>query len=771
MPEPPMRPLDFLRRWLEASLRNRAAFIMVSISMAAATILAAASFFASQRLIAENTRQTHAAALAAFERQIDFESRALIRMLEAMARNSFISNALIDSLGRDQYLAPFLRDQAFPGDWSGTLWLVDFKGRPIASNKPGSNFPHTQSAALRSSLSSGRQQVEASEDARHLVIATPVVFPPTRSIEGAVVADVDLAAALDRSAALVASGNCFRVIIGGAGVNVPRDCAVSPAGPVLSDTLALSGALTQMNPKIELYVRTEPSVSTLSIYVLAYVAVICTVFLGVLWASRRMAGQIVNPLARVTEAADTIVRDNRLDLRVAVEGTDEVGRLATSFNQMVQSLQAAQARVRDDMDRIRRAEGELKALNTVLERRVVERTADLENTVIDLNKARDAAEKANRAKSEFLSRMSHELRTPLNAMLGFAQILRLRGTKVSADDRDLYVGQIEKAGWHLLELIKELLDLSRIEAGTMLVSREPVPLQRLCAECIELLRPVAGAAGIAVINRTGDVEPLAALGDGTRLSQVLMNLLSNAIKYNRRGGSVTVTLSAVDRDWVEIGVTDTGRGFTAEQLRDLYQPFNRLGADREATDGTGIGLVISKRLIEMMGGQLELVTKEGAGAQFTLRLPRAPHPEEKQVPPQDMPASPASRPRVRRTVLYIEDNPSNVDLVESVFSMRPDAQLITAPDGPTGLSLVNSRRPNLILIDIGLPGIDGYEVCRRLRARDDMKATPILALSANAMKVDRERGQAAGFDDYLTKPLDVRVLLSHIDRLLQGSAP
>jgi len=762
---------DSLRRWLQASLRHRTAFVMVSISMAAATVLAAVSFFTSQRLIAENTRQTQTAALAAFARHIDFESRAVIRMLEAMARNAFISNALVDSLGRDQYLAPFLRDQVFPGEWNGTLWLVDFKGRPIASNKAGLDFPYAHSAVLRSALSSGRQQAEAFEDARLLLIATPVVFPPTRSIEGAVVAVVDLAGALDRDAALISSGNCFRLVIGGAGVSIPHHCAVSGAEPVLSDRLELAGALAPLNPTLELYVGLAPQVATLGIYLLAYVAVIGAVFLAVLWASRRMAAQIVEPLARVTEAANTIVRDERLDLRVAAEGTDEVGRLAMSFNQMVQSLQTAQAREREDMDRVRRAEGELKALNTALEQRVAERTADLEHTIVDLHKARDAAEQASRAKSDFLSRMSHELRTPLNAILGFAQILRMRGEAVSTDDRNQFVGQIEKAGWHLLELIKDLLDLSRIEAGTMLVSREPIPLQRLCAECIELLQPLAHAAGINVIDRTVDVEPLAALGDRTRLSQVLMNLLSNAVKYNRQGGSVTLTLSTVDSDWVEIGVADTGRGFTAEQLRDLYLPFNRLGADQEKIEGTGIGLVISKRLTEMMGGQLELATKEGAGALFTLRLPRAQHTDTEQEPLQGLPARPVDRPRETYTVLYIEDNPSNVDLVESVLSLRPGVKLIAAPDGPTGLDLVKTGRPDLILIDIGLPGVDGYEICRRLRAREEHRATPILALSANAMQADIERGQAAGFDDYLTKPLDVKVLLSHIDRLLQRGAP
>ena len=413
-----------------------------------------------------------------------------------------------------------------------------------------------------------------------------------------------------------------------------------------------------------------------------------------------------------------------------------------------------------DMTARRQAEEKIQRINAELEARVARRTADLQA-------ARDAADRANKAKSEFLSRMSHELRTPLNAILGFAQILRLRSEKATSVQREEYMAHIEKAGWHLLELINEVLDLSRIEAGRMVVSHEPVQLQRLCAECLQLVQPLTRSAGIAVVDHTTAGEPLFAFGDRTRLSQVLMNLLSNAVKYNRRGGSITVTLRAVDDDWVELGLADTGPGFTQEQLRHLYEPFNRLGAEVSATEGTGIGLVVTKRLTELMGGRLDLVTTEGVGSRFTVRLKRAPEMDEADMPPERPTRDALPPPHAARTkVLYIEDNPSNVDVVRSVLQLRPGVELIEAPDGPTGLARVDAEKPDLILIDIALPGIDGYEVCRRLRARAQTSAIPIIAVSANAMESDIEKGRQAGFDAYLTKPVDVEALLAHLDKLL-----
>jgi PAS domain S-box-containing protein len=415
----------------------------------------------------------------------------------------------------------------------------------------------------------------------------------------------------------------------------------------------------------------------------------------------------------------------------------------------------------NDITALVEAEDRLLRLNSELEQRVADRTADLA-------RALDLAESASRAKSDFLSRMSHELRTPLNAILGFAQILRLRGLSLSAEERDQQVQQIESAGWHLLDLINEVLDLARIESGAMSVSREPVALQPLVADCVQMVAPLARSMHVEVADDTGAAAPLQVLADRTRLKQVVTNLLSNGVKYNRRGGRVTVSLRSVDDAWIDLAVADTGRGFSDGQLRDLYQPFNRLGADGTAIEGAGIGLVITKRLTELMGGSLDLVTREGRGSVFTLRLQRAADAgTDAAAPPPPAIDVAHERPRL---ILYIEDNPSNVELMRGVVALRPSLRLIEAGDGLAGLALAHERQPDLIVVDIGLPGMDGYQVCTQLRARPEFARRPIIALSANAMQSDIQRGRTAGFDAYLTKPLDVPVFLAQVDELLLREA-
>ncbi|MDO9075157.1 MAG: PAS domain-containing protein [Rubrivivax sp.] len=396
------------------------------------------------------------------------------------------------------------------------------------------------------------------------------------------------------------------------------------------------------------------------------------------------------------------------------------------------------------------AEAELTRHRDHLEGLVEERTREL-------IAARDAAELASRAKGEFLSSMSHELRTPMNAILGFSQLLELdRGLDTRAAG---YVREILRAGHHLLTLINEVLDLARIESGRMSLSPEALPLAELVQEAETLVRPLAQQHDVTLT-----VEPLPGLvvrADRLRLKQVLLNLLSNAVKYNRTGGSVQVRAQARDMFTVRISVIDTGIGIAAQHLPQLFQPFSRVGGS--SAEGTGIGLSISERLVRLMGGQIGVHSQPGMGSEFWVDLP-SDHLAET-PPPRDTAFSGAPTPRPGRSarVLYVEDNPANLKLVEMIVQRHPGVELQMAPTGSLGLDLARGCRPDLLLLDIHLPDIDGYQVLARLRADPATRTLPVVAVTAQAMPDDVKRVLAAGFDGYLAKPLD----LARFDALLE----
>jgi PAS domain S-box-containing protein len=382
-----------------------------------------------------------------------------------------------------------------------------------------------------------------------------------------------------------------------------------------------------------------------------------------------------------------------------------------------------------------------------------------------LRQAKDEAERANLAKSEFLSRMSHELRTPLNAILGFGQLL---GLKVADPRQAAHVREIISAGRHLLTLIDEVLDLARVESGHLTVSPEPVAVAPLVKECQALLRPQAEARGV----RMGDPAPSChahVLADRTRLKQVLLNLLSNAIKYNRDGGSVAVSCAATSAPaLLDIRVSDTGPGLTAGQRARLFVPFERLDAEERQIQGTGIGLALSRRLVEVMGGAIGVESEPGAGSSFWVRLPLA-QPQREALGPTSSTTAPTEQAQPSGTaheILCIEDNPANLRLIESIFAGRSDIRLLTAIAPGLGLELARVHRPDLILLDINLPDMDGYAVMQCLRENDATRGIPVIAVSANAMPRDLERAKAAGFAAYLTKPLDIAGLLALVEQTL-----
>ncbi|MDN3920995.1 CHASE domain-containing protein [Roseateles violae] len=396
---------------------------------------------------------------------------------------------------------------------------------------------------------------------------------------------------------------------------------------------------------------------------------------------------------------------------------------------------------------------------------VVEDIAD-QLKMQQLAQAAEQAEAANRAKNEFLSRMSHELRTPLNAMLGFTQLLEMdAGERLSPRQRSR-TAQIQQAGWHLLEMINDTLDLSRIESGALRLEPTRLNLAALLDEAAALIEGDARARRLTLTRALGG-QARFAHGDATRVKQVLTNLLSNAVKYNVEGGSITVESHrpADAPNCVEISVSDTGLGLDAEQLGALFQPFNRLGREHSETAGTGIGLVISKRLAELMGGELRASSVAGRGSSFVLRLPAA----EAAAAPQPVAAADSAPAFAgRRRVVYIEDNAMNAEVMRGILEQRPQIELEVHTSGLAGLQAVLAEPPDLLLLDMQLPDLDGLAVLKRLRAVLSEAALPVVVVSANALPDQVQACRAAGVQHYLTKPVDMRELLRLLDRLLEA---
>jgi PAS domain S-box-containing protein len=383
----------------------------------------------------------------------------------------------------------------------------------------------------------------------------------------------------------------------------------------------------------------------------------------------------------------------------------------------------------------------------------------------EAEQGRQLAESANRAKSEFLSRMSHELRTPLNAVLGFGQLLDLDRQPRLASHQQGWVGQILQAGWHLLEMINDTLDLSRIEAGMLRLVLAPVALEPLVAHCVAMVSPAALQRGITLQVLLGD-DARQVLGDETRLKQVMSNLLSNAVKYNVAGGQVVVRSHRLDGQTLEIRVLDTGLGLDDAQMAELFQPFNRLGREQSDTEGTGIGLVISRRLAELMGGTLNAESVAGVGATFVLRLPLAElQPPKAGLPPASIDATDRYR---HRRVHYVEDNETNVEVMRGILAQRPQLTLDVSTLGLDGLTAIRSHRPDLILLDMHLPDVDGLELLRQLQRDPACADIPIVVVSADATPTRIAEALAAGARHYLTKPLNLAGFLAVLDDLLES---
>jgi signal transduction histidine kinase/PleD family two-component response regulator len=404
--------------------------------------------------------------------------------------------------------------------------------------------------------------------------------------------------------------------------------------------------------------------------------------------------------------------------------------------------------------------------NNVTERKLIEGR---------LNEAVAAANSANRAKSEFLSNMSHELRTPLNAILGFAQLMQV-ATPPPTAWQEQSLSHIIVAGWYLLQLVNDTLDLASIEAGRLSVSPVKVSLDQVLQECTAIIGPLASKRNLSVSYPRQDTKNMT-YADPIRLKQVLLNLLSNSVKYNRDGGCINVRYSRVNGQRLRISVQDTGLGMTPHQLEHLFEVFNRLGQEHSGIVGTGIGLVMSRRLVELMDGQLGVDSALGKGSDFWIELPLATSEADDLLSEPDQVSKAvrvATEPlsafvpdgALGHTLLHIDDNPGNLELVAQLLAQRPQHRLLSATHGTLGIEIARAHLPALILIDIDLPDINGIEVLKILQADPQTTHIPVVALSANAMPNEIEGGLQTGFCRYVTKPIRVHEFFNSLDEAL-----
>jgi len=443
------------------------------------------------------------------------------------------------------------------------------------------------------------------------------------------------------------------------------------------------------------------------------------------------------------------VTDYELTAIARNDGETVVSYNATTFYDRDGKLQGVFAAARDITER--------KRLDQVLQ----DKNAELES-------AKSVAEKANLAKSDFLSSMSHELRTPLNAILGFAQLLEAGSPQPTAA-QIVRLHQIIKAGWYLLELINEILDLAVIESGKLSLSREPVSLIEVIRECQAMIESQAQQRGIH-LNFLSFDNTWFANADRTRVKQVLINLLSNAIKYNSEQGTVEVKCSASTPERIRISIIDSGAGLPPEKLVQLFQPFNRLGQETGTEEGTGIGLVVTKQLVELMGGTIGVESTVGVGSEFWIELIRDDTPQlaAGHIMPAELEAQTQGNAALR-TLLYVEDNPANLMLVEQIIEGHPQVRMLSARDGNLGIALARAHLPEVILMDINLPGISGIQALKILSNDPATAHIPVIALSANAMHRDIEKGLEAGFFRYLTKPIKINEFMNALDDALKFS--
>lgn len=514
--------------------------------------------------------------------------------------------------------------------------------------------------------------------------------------------------------------------------------------------------------EVRLALSRERVRSELTTNVMLVLGVSALILVAILTTSRLITRRFITRRLLELEHAATAIAGGDLEADIRAESDDEIGRLEQNLGTMRDAIK----RLVEDLHTSNK---QLEQHNVMLGERVRERTAEFEQAMNAAQKAQRLAEGANRAKSDFLSNMSHELRTPLNAIIGFTEYVIENEDEPITRDQKASLSQVLRAGRHLLVLINDVLDLSKIEAGAISLSPEPVDAVEVINECLTLTSSTAAGRNVEVVNQLSVRDSPLIDADRIRFKQVFLNILTNAIKYNKEPGRVDILQGSSTPGMFRIGVRDEGAGIAKDRLAKLFDPFDRLGAENSAIEGTGIGLTITKRLVDQMDGKISVDSVVGEGSTFWLEMPISDKAAAHPAAVNEVDTGFATD--VEGLILYVEDNPANLELVRRIMSLQPGVDFIAAPTGESGLDRARTEVPDVILLDINLPGLDGFQVLEALSRMPETRHIPVIALTAAATEADIARGEAAGFFSYLTKPIAARDLMATIRRALRPVEP